>query len=486
MIPRRAGPTCTATRPPRSCRKLGVQRALGLPECATPPEEVYELAKRRGMDFVTITDHDTIDGVLEIADRPDVLRLRGADRLVPRRAAGRARPLLRDHARRPRVAAGARRRRRGVRRRTCTSSEIACALAHPFYAVEAPLTPRHRRRLAQLFADLGGRATARARASSTCPAAVYIETHGGTGIGGSDDHAGVDIGRTFTETPPAADAGRVPRPHPRRAAPSARGEQGSAAKWAHAAMALGDPRARARASAGRRARPARGAADGRAGDARGRRAPRRRSAPTSAPTTPARCCAPGWTRSSLDLRRARAARAAAGRRLLPRRPRPPRAPQPRAQAARARSTTALGAATPAATSRPLATALFDACVAGDPLRARRPRSSAARRRKLARARRRAARGSRWSPTASAAMHGVTHTLDEIRERGVPGFEVEVIGTDPNVDRRLSAVAEVDDPVLRGPEDRRAEPARRSSRRWPRAATTSCTSARPARPASPPR
>jgi hypothetical protein len=29
--------------------KLGVQRAAGLPECATPPQEVYELAKRRGM-----------------------------------------------------------------------------------------------------------------------------------------------------------------------------------------------------------------------------------------------------------------------------------------------------------------------------------------------------------------------------------------------------------------------------------------------------
>ena len=52
--------------------KLGVQRALGLPECATPPEEVYGLAKRRGMDFVTITDHDTIAGVFAIADRPDV------------------------------------------------------------------------------------------------------------------------------------------------------------------------------------------------------------------------------------------------------------------------------------------------------------------------------------------------------------------------------------------------------------------------------
>src|SRR5436305_13065438 len=52
--------------------RLGVQRSLGLPECATPPEEVYSLAKRRGMDFVTITDHDTIDGCLELSDRPDV------------------------------------------------------------------------------------------------------------------------------------------------------------------------------------------------------------------------------------------------------------------------------------------------------------------------------------------------------------------------------------------------------------------------------
>jgi glycosyltransferase involved in cell wall biosynthesis len=47
------------------------------------------------------------------------------------------------------------------------------------------------------------------------------------------------------------------------------------------------------------------------------------------------------------------------------------------------------------------------------------------------------------------MHGVTHTLDEIRERGVPGFEVEVIGTDANVDRRLPAVAEVDIPLYAG-------------------------------------
>src|ERR1700728_245634 len=47
------------------------------------------------------------------------------------------------------------------------------------------------------------------------------------------------------------------------------------------------------------------------------------------------------------------------------------------------------------------------------------------------------------------MHGVTHTLDEIRDRGVPGFEVDVIGTDADVDRRLSAVAEIDIPYYAG-------------------------------------
>jgi hypothetical protein len=66
----RADLRCHSTASQQS--KLGVRRATGLPKCATPPEEVYKPAKRRGMDLVRITDHDTIAGVLEIADRPDV------------------------------------------------------------------------------------------------------------------------------------------------------------------------------------------------------------------------------------------------------------------------------------------------------------------------------------------------------------------------------------------------------------------------------
>ncbi len=94
-----------------------------------------------------------------------------------------------------------------MRRVPVTSSEITAALAHPFYAVGAPLTARHRRRLAQLFPIWETRNGSRAK-ELNLPAFVYIETHGGTAIGGTDDHAGIDIGQTYTETPHAADAGR--------------------------------------------------------------------------------------------------------------------------------------------------------------------------------------------------------------------------------------------------------------------------------------
>src|SRR4029078_8407725 len=50
-----------------------VLNSIACPECYSAPDEVYAQARRRGMDFVTITDHDTIAGVARIAGRPDVL-----------------------------------------------------------------------------------------------------------------------------------------------------------------------------------------------------------------------------------------------------------------------------------------------------------------------------------------------------------------------------------------------------------------------------
>jgi predicted metal-dependent phosphoesterase TrpH len=52
-------------------------RFLRCRDCYSQPLEIYRTAKRRGMDLVTITDHDSIDGCLEILNRlgdlPDFL-----------------------------------------------------------------------------------------------------------------------------------------------------------------------------------------------------------------------------------------------------------------------------------------------------------------------------------------------------------------------------------------------------------------------------
>jgi predicted metal-dependent phosphoesterase TrpH len=40
-------------------------------ECYATPQQVYDEARRKGMDLVTLTDHDTIEGALELAGRPD-------------------------------------------------------------------------------------------------------------------------------------------------------------------------------------------------------------------------------------------------------------------------------------------------------------------------------------------------------------------------------------------------------------------------------
>ena len=420
--------------------KLGVQRAAGLPECATPPDEVYALAKRRGMDFVTITDHDTIAGCLELADRPDVFVseeltawFRGEPQAVHVLCFGITpgdHEWLQAHARDVETVAA-----------YLHEHAIACALAHPFYAVEAPLTPRHRRRLAQLFPVWEVRNGARAPALNA-PAVVYIETHGGTGVGGSDDHAGVDVGRTFTEAPAAATPADF-LAHLRAGDVAAGGKQGSAAKWAHSAIALA-----VRALGAGHAEPPDPAAVLRMaermmleGDARsgatgtgvspedGRRLVRAWldaiDLDLDAETLIARMQAEDFSHSEL----ARRARRVHERRLA------------------GAVDGVLRAAAEGADAGAAAFELFAACTPIVPYVP--AQAFLAREKEKLMAREGDAVRVALVADGVGGMHGVTHTLDEIRERGLPGFEVEVVGTDRNVDRRLPVVAEVDVPFYPG-------------------------------------
>jgi glycosyltransferase involved in cell wall biosynthesis/predicted metal-dependent phosphoesterase TrpH len=424
--------------------KLGVQRSLGLPECATPPEEVYELAKRRGMDFVTITDHDTIAGGLQLAHLPDTflseeltVRFRDEPQAVHVLCYG-ITPANHEwlQAHNDDV-------------ETCAAylheHDITCALAHPFYAVEAPLTARHRRRLAQLFPIWETRNGSRAK-ELNLPAFVYIETHGGTGIGGTDDHAGIDIGRTYTETPYAATAQEF-LANIRVGDATSHGEQGSAAKWAHAAMALatralgrgdgdGGPDPRAVFTMVERVM--------REGDAR------RGAIGADLGPEDARGLLRAWLRAvELDIDERELLTVLQGDDFshadLFRRA---RRIHERKLAATVDRIVAMTAGENATLDLPsVAADLFDACVPAIPYA---PAAAFLGREKAKLVNRDGDRP-RVALIADGVggMHGVTHTLDEIRERGVPGFDVEVIGTDPNVDRRLSAVAEVDIPFYAG-------------------------------------
>ena len=447
----RADMHCHSSASQRS--RLGVQRALGLPECATPPLEVYELAKARGMDFVTITDHDTIEGVLEIADRPDVFiseeltaSFRGESQSVHLLCYG---ICSEDHewlqAHRGDV-------------ELCAAylyeREIACALAHPYYTVAAPLTSRHRRRLAQLFPVWEIRNGARARELNR-PAMIHAGTLGTTGIGGSDDHAGTDVGRTWTEAPPA-DTPAEFLAHVRAGAVVAGGAQGSAPKWAHAAIALA---ARALGTSGegqavcspdprrvitivqrllREGDARQGAMHGEIG-----------LSPQDA-----RSLLRAWLRAvELDhlewagliayMQDERFSHADMYRRAC----------RLHERKLRAAVSAALRAASDTTSDmedlRSAMQGLFDGCLAAIPYA---PAAAflANERTKLD-PRRADGETPRVAILAEgiASRHGVTRVIEEIRRRGVPGFDVEVVGTDASVDRRLPAVAEFDVPHYPG-------------------------------------
>ncbi len=423
--------------------KLGIQNSLHLPECATEPEEVYELARARGMDFVTITDHDTIAGVLRIAELPGVFI--SEELTVWFKDEPQAVHVL-CYGITPEDHEWLQSHNDSVEECAEYLSErgITAALAHPFYAVEAPLTARHRRRLAQLFPVWETRNGSRAK-ELNLPAFVYIETHGGTGIGGTDDHAGIDIGRTFTQTPRAHNPAEF-LAHIRAGEASAHGDQGSAAKWTHAAMALairalGDGEASGRpdpAAVAKIVQRVMSEGNVRSGSAQRDLGPR-----------DALALLRSWLaamRLEVDERRLiehlqsgelshhdlhRRARRIHEREL--------------ARVVSGTMSALRGGALPDLSRT--AAELFDACVPAIPYAA----ASAF----LGREKQKLTRSDGDRPRVAlvadglGAMHGVTHTIRQLRERGVPGFEVEVIGTDADVDRRLSAVAEVEVPFYEG-------------------------------------
>ncbi len=193
-------------------------RALRKSESFTEPLDLYRAQRARGMDLVTITDHNTLAGSLAIADLPGTFLSTEFDTWFPEEGA-------RVHV----VALGLDEATFAEAAKACPSvyDLVACLreadvthyLAHPLFDMTGRLTPETVERMLLLFNVLEGRNGSRtSRCNGLLRAIVEtltpeqfwamaerhgIEPYGDTPwrkalVGGSDDHSGLFSASAYT------------------------------------------------------------------------------------------------------------------------------------------------------------------------------------------------------------------------------------------------------------------------------------------------
>ncbi len=197
---------------------IWVMQKLGCPESFTSPEQLYTIAKQRGMDLVTITDHNSIEGCLEIAGRPDVFISEEVTTYFPRDRC-KIHLLVYD------MTEAQHEEIQRVREDVYALAEylndegLFHAVAHPFAAVNERLTLSHFEELLLLFKtfeingdhDAGVNASLRQVLAGLTAETIdrLSEAHKMEPacdnpwqkhlVGGSDDHSSLNIARTYTE-----------------------------------------------------------------------------------------------------------------------------------------------------------------------------------------------------------------------------------------------------------------------------------------------
>jgi glycosyltransferase involved in cell wall biosynthesis/predicted metal-dependent phosphoesterase TrpH len=180
-----------------------ILRKLGAQESYTEPEDVYRIAKARGMDAVTITDHNTIDGCLAIAHHSDTFISCEYTTYFPSDG-------CKVHVVCYHITPEQHRRIQQVRSNIFTlvaflkKHNIVHTLAHALFSPNSKLTADHFSHLFDLFNtwEING---AKDKVANTylkrileCVKPRRILT------AGSDDHSSLTIGRMWTEVPGAS------------------------------------------------------------------------------------------------------------------------------------------------------------------------------------------------------------------------------------------------------------------------------------------
>jgi glycosyltransferase involved in cell wall biosynthesis len=204
-------------------------RRFDFPDSYTDPPELYRQLIERGMDFVTITDHDTIEGCLQISDKPNTFISEQITTYFPQ-----------DPCKIQLLVWGITevqhddimilRENIFALQRYLQAGKIAHAVAHPLYSLNGNLEASHIERLILLFKHFEGTNGLRDALLSELAqnlfdsltrekieifaqkhnlASTHSEPWKKILIGGSDDHSGMFVASAYTETPPADSAEKL-------------------------------------------------------------------------------------------------------------------------------------------------------------------------------------------------------------------------------------------------------------------------------------
>jgi glycosyltransferase involved in cell wall biosynthesis len=196
-------------------------RRLDFPDSYSDPKQLYEQLRKRGMDYVTITDHDSIDGCLEIAHLPRTFISEQVTTYFPN-------DVCKLHILVWGISEEQHNDIESVRenifdlQRYLQRGQIAHAVAHPLYSVNGKLEAMHLEQLILLFkhfeginglrdALLGDLAQTLFKQLTPEKIDLFANRHGVAPthsepwrkilVGGSDDHGGQFAASAFTETP---------------------------------------------------------------------------------------------------------------------------------------------------------------------------------------------------------------------------------------------------------------------------------------------
>src|SRR5256886_4169915 len=227
-------------------------RRLDLPDSYSDPRELHRQLRERGMDFVTMTDHDTIDGCLAIRDLPNPFISEQITTYFPQ-----------DPCKIHILVWGITEKQHDdiviirdnifALQRYLQSGKIAHAVAHPLYSINGKLEASHLERLILLFKHFEGVNGLRDALLSELAQELFgsltqkkieefAERHAlepthrepwkKVLVGGSDDQGGKFSASAFTETPKADSPGKF-LAHVRDGACEARGEGGTPLALSH-------------------------------------------------------------------------------------------------------------------------------------------------------------------------------------------------------------------------------------------------------------